>query len=160
MLFASETVFAGIYWNFGTIFEIVAASFSFVGILLWTSERSGWLQVLVASLVILLAVKGKEMALTLPRKPCQRLPRHTVINEQHPLRSSQRFSQLIEHLLNAVLVVKRSIQENVIRRWLLSRFKRCDAQDCVIICKPPAQALAEGSDLYDRIFRANVQRKI
>jgi hypothetical protein len=66
MLFASQAVFARIYWNFGTIFEIVAAFFFFVGILLWISERRGWLHVVVASLVLLLAVKGKEMALTLP----------------------------------------------------------------------------------------------
>ncbi len=66
MLFASQAVFADIYWNFGTIFELVAAFFSFVGILLWTSERRGWLHVLVASLILLLAIKGKEMALSMP----------------------------------------------------------------------------------------------
>lgn len=66
MLFASQVVFADIYWDFGTIFELVAAFFSFVGILLWTSDRRGWLHVLVASLVLLLAVKGKEIALTMP----------------------------------------------------------------------------------------------
>jgi hypothetical protein len=66
MLFASQAVFADIYWNFGTIFELVAAFFSFVSILLWTSERRGWLHVLVASLILLLAVKGKEIALTMP----------------------------------------------------------------------------------------------
>src|SRR6266581_623601 len=66
MLFASQAVFAEIYWDFGTIFELVAAFFSFVGILLWTSQRRGWLHGLVASLILLLAVKGKEMALTMP----------------------------------------------------------------------------------------------
>src|SRR5207244_2454606 len=66
MLFTSQAVFGDIYWNFGTIFELVAAFFSFVGILLWISKRRGWLHVVVASLVLLLAVKGKEMALTLP----------------------------------------------------------------------------------------------
>src|SRR5439155_15099246 len=46
MLFASQAVFAAIYWDFGTIFELVAAFFSLLGIFLWTSERRGWLRVL------------------------------------------------------------------------------------------------------------------
>jgi hypothetical protein len=66
MLFASQAVFAAIYWDFGTIFELVAAFFSFVGILLWTSERRSWLHVVAASLILLLALKGKEIALTMP----------------------------------------------------------------------------------------------
>lgn len=66
MLFASQAVFAIIYWDFAQIFELVAAFFSFVGILLWTSERRGWFHVLVASLVLLLAVEGKENALSMP----------------------------------------------------------------------------------------------
>jgi hypothetical protein len=66
MLFASQTVFASIDWDFGTIFEIVAAFFSFVGLLLWTSERRGWWPVMIASLALLLAMKGKEMAVAMP----------------------------------------------------------------------------------------------
>lgn len=66
MLFASQAVFADIYWDFGTIFEVVAAFFSFIGILLWTSERRGWSRVVLASLALLLAMKGKEMAITMP----------------------------------------------------------------------------------------------
>ena len=66
MLFASQAVFAEIYWNFGAIFELIAAFFSFVAILLWICERRSWLQVLLASLALLLAVKGKEMALSIP----------------------------------------------------------------------------------------------
>ena len=66
MLFASQAVFAAIYWDCGTIFELVAAFFSFLGIFLWTSERRGWLRVLFASLALLLAIEGKEMALTMP----------------------------------------------------------------------------------------------
>jgi hypothetical protein len=66
MLFASQAVFAAIYWDFGTIFELVAAFFSLLGIFLWTSERRGWLRVLFASLALLLAIEGKEMALTMP----------------------------------------------------------------------------------------------
>ena len=66
MLFASQAVFAAIYWDFGTIFELVTEFFSLLGIFLWTSERRGWLRVLFASLALLLAIEGKEMALTMP----------------------------------------------------------------------------------------------
>jgi len=66
MLFASQAVFADLYWDFGTIFELVAVFFSFVGTLVWTSERRGWWQVLLASLALLLAMKAKEMAITMP----------------------------------------------------------------------------------------------
>ena len=66
MLFASQAVFAAIYWDFGTIFELVAAFFSLLGTFLWTSERRSWLQVLFASLALLLAIEGKEMAVTMP----------------------------------------------------------------------------------------------
>src|SRR5947208_2198329 len=66
MLFASQPVVAAIYWDFGTIFELVAMFFSLLGIFLWTSERRGWLRVLFASLALLLAIESKEMALTMP----------------------------------------------------------------------------------------------
>ena len=66
MLFASEAVFADIYWCFCTVFELVATFFSLIGILLWTSERRGWWRVVLASLILLLAMKGKEMAITVP----------------------------------------------------------------------------------------------
>jgi hypothetical protein len=66
MLFASQAVFADLYWDFGTIFELVAAFFSFIGILLWTPERRRWWQVILASLALLLAMKGKEIAIAMP----------------------------------------------------------------------------------------------
>jgi hypothetical protein len=65
-LFASQVVFADIYWNFGTIFDVVATFFTFMGILLWISEPRGWSHVLLASMTWLLAIKGKEMAVTIP----------------------------------------------------------------------------------------------
>ena len=65
-LFASPVIFAEIYWNFGTIFEVVATFFTFVGILLWIREPRGWSHVLLASMTLLLAMKGKEMAVTIP----------------------------------------------------------------------------------------------
>jgi hypothetical protein len=65
-LFASPVVFADIFGSFGTIFEVVAAFFALVGILLWISEARGWSHVLLASMTLLLAMKGKEMAVTMP----------------------------------------------------------------------------------------------
>ena len=66
MLFASQTVFAEVYWNFGAVFELLTVFFSFVGTLLWICERRGWLQVLLASVALLLALKSKEMAVSMP----------------------------------------------------------------------------------------------
>jgi uncharacterized integral membrane protein len=66
MLFASQPLFANIYWNFGTIFELVAAFFSLLGIILWTVERRGWSHVIFASVALLLAMKGKEIAVAIP----------------------------------------------------------------------------------------------
>jgi hypothetical protein len=66
MLFASQPVFADLYWDFGTIFELVATFFSFIGILLWTTERRNWWHVILASLALLLAMKGKEIAIATP----------------------------------------------------------------------------------------------
>lgn len=66
MLFASQAAFSFIYWNFGTIFELLAAFFSFAGLLLWTSERRDWSRVLFASLLLFLAMKSKEMAVAMP----------------------------------------------------------------------------------------------
>ena len=66
MLFASQFVFANIYWDFGNIFDCLSAFFSLIGILFWISEPRRWFHVVIASLALFLAIKGKEMALTLP----------------------------------------------------------------------------------------------
>jgi hypothetical protein len=66
MLFACQAVFTDIYWNFGTIFELVSGLLFFLGILIWSSDRRSWARVVLATVVFLLAVKGKEMAITLP----------------------------------------------------------------------------------------------
>jgi hypothetical protein len=66
MLFASQAVFAEIYWNFGAVFELITAFFCFVATLLWTCERRSWFQVLLTSLALLLAMKAKEMAVSMP----------------------------------------------------------------------------------------------
>ena len=54
------------YWNFGTIFELLAALFSFAGLWLWTWERRAWPHVVFASLLLFLAMKSKEMAVAMP----------------------------------------------------------------------------------------------
>jgi hypothetical protein len=66
MLFACQAVFTDIYWNFGTIFELVSGLLFFVGILIWSTENRSWSRVVLATVVFILAVKGKEMAITLP----------------------------------------------------------------------------------------------
>ena len=66
MLFASQAAFSKIYWDFGTIFELLAAFFSFAALLLWASERRDWPQVVFASLLLFLAMKSKEMAVAMP----------------------------------------------------------------------------------------------
>ena len=66
MLFASQSAFADIYWSFGTIFELVCACFFFAGILLWTREQRTWTDGFALFLLFLVAIKAKEMAITLP----------------------------------------------------------------------------------------------
>ena len=67
MLFGSQANFADIYWSFGTIFDLVSGCAFFAGILLWMMKpRRNWTRVLICTLVFVFAVKGKEIALTLP----------------------------------------------------------------------------------------------
>ena len=56
MLFACQAVFTDIYWNFGTIFELVSGLLFLVGILIWSSERRSWARVILATVVFVLAV--------------------------------------------------------------------------------------------------------
>jgi hypothetical protein len=65
-LFASQAVFSDIYWAFGDIFELVSGLFFFLGIYLWASESRSWKKAAVATIVFVFAMKGKEMAITLP----------------------------------------------------------------------------------------------
>jgi hypothetical protein len=55
-----------LYWDFGTIFEFLAAFFFLLGIVLWTGQSRGWFRVVLASLALLLAMKAKEMAIAMP----------------------------------------------------------------------------------------------
>jgi hypothetical protein len=66
MLFASQAVFVDVYWNFGTIFELVSAAAVFGGVLFWIRENRTWPQVLLYTAMYVYAVKAKETALVLP----------------------------------------------------------------------------------------------
>ena len=66
MLFASQAAFADIYWNFGSIFELLSAMGFFVGILWWLKQPRSWTIVLACTVLFLFSLKAKEMAITLP----------------------------------------------------------------------------------------------
>jgi hypothetical protein len=66
MLYAYPAAFSDVFWSFGTIFELVGAMLFFIGLLVWQrKERTVWV-VLLAFVVFFLALKSKEMAITLP----------------------------------------------------------------------------------------------
>jgi len=66
MLFACPPMFNGIFWSFGMIFELIGAPLFFTGMLLWQRKRRSLAVVLAACAVFILAIKAKEMAITLP----------------------------------------------------------------------------------------------
>ena len=66
MLFAYPPVFNDIFESFGTIFELTGAPLFFAGILLWRRKVRSLAVVVSACAVFILAVKAKEMAITLP----------------------------------------------------------------------------------------------
>ena len=66
MLFACPPVFKDILWSFGMIFELVGAPLFFAGMLLWQRKKRSLAVVLAACAVFILAIKAKEMAITLP----------------------------------------------------------------------------------------------
>jgi hypothetical protein len=66
MLFASTPVFNDIFWSFGTIFELTGLPLFLAGMLLWQRNRRSVAVVLGATAVFILAIKAKEVAITLP----------------------------------------------------------------------------------------------
>lgn len=66
MLFASQTAFSDIYWNFGDISHLLSAFLMLAGILLWMDDRRSWTRVLLCFLLFFLALKAKEVAVILP----------------------------------------------------------------------------------------------
>jgi hypothetical protein len=66
MLFAYPPIFTDIFWSFGTIFELIGAALFFTGMLLWQRKSRSLAIVLASCAVFILAIKTKEMAITLP----------------------------------------------------------------------------------------------
>ena len=66
MLFSSQAAFADIYWSFGTIFELTCALLFFTGVLFWLNDRRSFVRIVIAAVLLLAALKAKEMAITLP----------------------------------------------------------------------------------------------
>ena len=66
LLYTCPPFFFDIYWNFGTIFELVSGALFFAGLLLYLRSGDTVRGILLVSAVYVLAVKAKEMAITLP----------------------------------------------------------------------------------------------
>jgi hypothetical protein len=65
LIFTFRSNFADIYWSFGTVFELLACLLVFLAILIYAGEFS-YSRLLIVSVLYLLAIKSKEMAVTLP----------------------------------------------------------------------------------------------
>jgi hypothetical protein len=65
LIFSFRSNFADIYWSFGTVFELLACLFVFLAILIYAGEFS-YSRLLIVAVLYLLAIKSKEMAITLP----------------------------------------------------------------------------------------------
>lgn len=63
--FAFRVNFADIYWSFGTIFELLACCLMFTGMLLYIRRRPGWRLMIGLTAIYILAIKSKEMAISL-----------------------------------------------------------------------------------------------
>src|SRR5262249_14128419 len=63
--FAFRVNFADIYWSFGTIFDLLACSLMLIGLLLYARYRPSVLLMVGLTGIYLLAIRSKEMAITL-----------------------------------------------------------------------------------------------
>jgi len=66
LLFAFRANFADIYWSFGTIFELLALLLMLLALWVYRSDIPFRWKIVTIALLYLLAVKSKEMAITLP----------------------------------------------------------------------------------------------
>lgn len=64
--FALRVNFADVYWSFGSIFELLACGLMLTGLYVWTTSRKTPTTVLLLTLIAFVAVRSKEMAVTLP----------------------------------------------------------------------------------------------
>lgn len=66
MLYAYPAVFNDIFWSFGTIFELTGVTLFYTGMLLWQRKNRTVFVVIGALGIFFLALKAKEMTITLP----------------------------------------------------------------------------------------------
>ena len=67
LLFGFRANFADIYWSFGTIFELTACLLMLLTLLLYTGkQRNSYRTVILVCVLYVLAIKSKEMAITIP----------------------------------------------------------------------------------------------
>ena len=66
MLFAFPPPISEVFFSFGTIFELQGLTLFLCGMILWTTGRRSLPSTLLATVIFLLALKTKEMAITLP----------------------------------------------------------------------------------------------
>jgi hypothetical protein len=66
LLFSFRANFAEIYWSFGTIYELLACLLMLLVLLIHCRERRSFLSVAAVLVLTILAIKSKEMAITLP----------------------------------------------------------------------------------------------
>src|SRR5262245_3007855 len=66
LLFGFRANFTDIYWSFGFIFELVAALLMFVVLLIYSRKEKSYGTIAVIFALTVLAIKSKEMAITLP----------------------------------------------------------------------------------------------
>jgi len=66
LLFACPAVFSDIFHNFGTIFEVTGFALYLTGMMLWHRKERSFGATLLATAVFFMALKAKEMAITLP----------------------------------------------------------------------------------------------
>jgi hypothetical protein len=65
LFFSFRSNFTDIYWSFGTVFELLACLLMFLAILIYAGEFS-YSRLLIVAVLYVLAIKSKEMAVTLP----------------------------------------------------------------------------------------------
>src|SRR5207244_1612502 len=58
--------FADIYWSFGTIFELVALALMLLALWVYLNKPLSYRMILLIAILYLLAIRSKEMAITLP----------------------------------------------------------------------------------------------
>ena len=66
LLFTFRANFVDIYWSFGFIFELLACGFMLSALLIHMRDKKSWRSIGLVLLLAVLAIKSKEMAITLP----------------------------------------------------------------------------------------------